>query len=65
MVGIADEPPRQLTPSVEIATVGFCYPDGIRQSSSLISSMRLKTKRKIKIASKQEIVESVITMRMR
>jgi hypothetical protein len=31
MVGIAEEPPRQLAPSVESATTGFCHLGGIRR----------------------------------
>jgi hypothetical protein len=31
MVGIAEEPPRQLAPFVGIATTGFRYPGGIRR----------------------------------
>jgi hypothetical protein len=29
MVGIAEEPPRQLAPSVGIAAIGFCHLGGI------------------------------------
>jgi hypothetical protein len=46
MVGIAEEPPRQLAPSVGIAMTEFCYPGGIycghQQLSNYISSFRLK-----------------------
>jgi hypothetical protein len=31
MVGITEEPPRQLAPSVKNAATEFCYPGGISQ----------------------------------